>query len=352
MTVPVEEDGPFRRLRGLPAPLGAVIDQGAEALFRIAGRLPAFDPLALGLASRRRARVDALVAEVLPRLRPLVDGVLACEPEACSRYDALVAATMADLRGTTGRGAAGALFAADRRLYRDEAEWLDDPAIDREERIRLLAVLDRFNEQLGNYRAWGDTVAALVDRTRRQGPVQVCDLAAGHGGFALALQRRLGARVAVTATDVMDEYLDLGRAQAAAAGLPVRFLRQDATDLRDLRAPDGGGFDILLCTQSLHHFPPGMVARLIGQAARAAGRALCFIDAERNVLGVLLLGHLLGAYGRSQVVYHDTVTSLRRMYLAEELELCCRLAPGVPADFALRVERRSPGYAYLFGERA
>ena len=145
------------------------------------------------------------------------------------------------------------------------------------------------------------------------------------------------------ASDLKDEYLDLGREEARRRGVAVRFVRQDATNLSGL----GDSVDMFLCTQSLHHFPPGMVARMIGQAARHARFGLCFIDAERGFVPLMLLLPLMGLYGRTYAAVHDTVVSLRRMYYAEELLLLARLAPGLPAGAVVEAGRRRPGYAYV-----
>lgn len=184
----------------------------------------------------------------------------------------------------------------------------------------------------------------MVARAGRTGraPVRVHELAAGHGSFAIHLAKRYGARVEVTASDIKAEYLALGRRRAAEQGAPVHFAHQDATDLSTL-----GEVDILLCTQSLHHFPPGMVARMLGEAARAACTGALFIDGERSLLGLLLASPLLWAYGRTWPVLHDTTVSLRRMYLAEELLLFARLAPGLPDDVEVRAGRIPPGYALV-----
>lgn len=322
------------------------LDRSVEVAFHLVARLPALDPIALGLARARSTAAERIAAETRARLAPLLTAVTELDPAACARFDSEVAAALDALRQDTPAGLRGALARADRRFYRNEEEWLDDPSFPQAQRVHLLAVLDRFNEHLGNYRAWTQAIADFLDEIDAPSPARVCDLAAGHGGFAIALKERLGARVEVLATDYVEEYLDLGRDNARRRGVAVTFQQQDATDLRCLPPSD-----LLLCTQSLHHFPPGMVARMIGQAARATRHALCFIDAERNPLGVAVLGPLMALYGRSRVVVHDTVASLRRMYMAEELQLLALLAPGVPPGFRLHTERRGPGYAYLFGRR-
>jgi ubiquinone/menaquinone biosynthesis C-methylase UbiE len=148
-----------------------------------------------------------------------------------------------------------------------------------------------------------------------------------------------GDRVEVTASDIRDEYLELGRRRMRGRAERVRFALQDATDLRNL-----GDVDILLCTQSLHHFPPGMVARMVGEAARAARAGAVFVDGERSIESLLLAVPVLFAYGRTWPVVHDAVVSLRRMLSAEEMRLVAALAPGVPAHVRVEVERLPPGY--------
>ena len=205
----------------------------------------------------------------------------------------------------------------------DEKEYLDDSALDRAMRVRLLASLDSFNTIVGNYRAFFRAIEPLLVPGR---PTRVLDLAAGHGGFALEamrIARARGVALEMTATDLMPEYLSLGEEAARREGLGVRFAVQDALDLSNLRP---GEFDVVMCTQSLHHFPAAMTARIFREAARVAGRGVVLIDGCRSVVQGLL-APVFGVFRyRDRAFAHDAWISCRRFYVPEELGLVAGLA--------------------------
>jgi ubiquinone/menaquinone biosynthesis C-methylase UbiE len=323
------------------------VERGLESLLGWAGRRGGIAGTARRLLAPHWRRVAReLAGRYRQRLAPLTGPVLARDPEALTRFDGLVAEAVGALRARRPPVPLGPLGWLDRCLYRDGEEFLDDPAFPEAERVRILAVLDWMNVHLGSYGSWIEAVEDLVAEAERRGfrPAQVWDLAAGHGGFALALKERLGARVEVTASDIKEEYLALGRKAAQERGLPVRFVAQDATDLANL---EGAGIDLFLCTQSLHHFPPGMVARLLGEAVRVARIGVCFLDAERAYLPIAFMAPIFALYGRSWPMVHDLVVSLRRMYTEEELWLLAELAPGLPEGAIVDSGRRAPGFAFV-----
>jgi ubiquinone/menaquinone biosynthesis C-methylase UbiE len=284
---------------------------------------------------------ERLAAERAAQLASLSKSVVKRDPAAVVRFDSMVADAVAALRADRPRGPARLLVDIDGAFQREGEELLDDPSFPEGKRVRVLETLDRFNRDSEAYERWMRLVEPLVDRAERThgGPVRVLELAAGHGSFALAVAEHFGDRVEVTASDIRDEYLELGRRRMRGRAERVRFALQDATDLRNL-----GDVDILLCTQSLHHFPPGMVARMVGEAARAARAGAVFVDGERSIESLLLAVPVLFAYGRTWPVVHDAVVSLRRMLSAEEMRLVAALAPGVPAHVRVEVERLPPGY--------
>lgn len=286
-----------------------------------------------------------MLAETLPAVRKLAPGVLQREPAAIAAYDELVARAMSKMRAYRPRED-GWLMALDRLLYADRPELLDDPDFPEHLRVRVLDRLDKLNDLLGIYDAFVTLTVPFIDEARADSTrkVRVHDLASGHGGFALVLKERLGEAVEVVASDIKDEYLELGRAAAKLRGLDVGFVVQDALSLDDLADQN---FDILTCTQTLHHFAPGMVARMIGEAARVARKGVVFVDAERSLMALAVLGPFAALYGRSYAFFHDTVTSLRRMYYEEELALLADLAPGLPESARIETGFAFPGHAYL-----
>jgi hypothetical protein len=324
------------------------------AFARLAKRVARYDlrrldPMLTAFAPRRREAMRRVRASMEARAAAIEEAVVARDPEAASRFDALAAEAVDQMRAMDPGGAGPArpiLSAIERRLYRDAPEWLDDPSFPEDQRTEALDRLDTVNRALGSYDTFVELLMPLIEAAERAGrsPVRVHDLASGHAGFAVLLKQMLGDRVAVEASDIKPEYLEIGRARAEALGVKVDFFTEDALAMDGIRAR---GVDIVVCTQALHHFPPGMVARIIGEASRAAHVGACFIDGERSWL---LLGAFIPAatlISRSRTLVHDGIVSLRRMYYREELDLLGALAPGVPEDVRVEVGSSPPAHIYL-----
>lgn len=328
----------------MPNPLTRAIDPHLERLARLSNRIELRDPVRWRLAEHRRATMQEVASRLGPRARELEAGVVAHDARSIEAYDALVAGALHAMRGRRPKGRS-LLGALDRALYANHDELLDDPSFPERERVYVLERLDRMNELLGSYDAFVSLTMPFIERARaRDGRAKVHDLAAGHGGFALVLKGRLGDAASVTASDLKEEYLALGRRAAQKKGLDVAFVAQDALSLANLARE---GVDVLTCTQSLHHFPPGMIARMIGEASRVAREGLVFIDAERSLTAIALLAPFVVLWGRSYAFVHDSLVSLRRMYYEEELALLAALAPGLPSGARVETGFAHPGFAYL-----
>ena len=277
------------------------------------------------LADLRR---DAMAA-TLPAHRPAADAAIralaAGDARGRDQLAAVAERALLDMRrrvASAGRGRGGLVRLAATADARwgdcDEPELLDDPEL----RAGIMDTLDASNGLFGSYHHFLD---ALLPHLVADRPTRVLDLAAGHGGFTLAAAAAAEARgmpVRFTASDIKAEYLAMGEAEARRRGLDVDFVVQDALDLSNLEA---GAFDIVLCTQSLHHFPPGLVAVMFEAATRVARSAVVFIDVCRGAmpaLAVLAAGRL--RY-RNAAFVHDGWISARRAFIPQELELLARL---------------------------
>lgn len=270
---------------------------------------------ALGPRRERAGRIGARIA--------------AGEAAARDELAALAESAIREMRAEVRRRAAAAglvhrVMAAGDAAFGNcsEPEYLDDPNLDPAMRTRLMHRLDSVNEAVEGYAYFLEALRPLLvpGRTTR-----VLDLAAGHGGFALAATRmaaRLGLSLHITASDIKAEYLELGAEVARREHLDVEFAHQDALDLSNLTP---GEYDVITCTQSLHHFPAGLVAVMFEAATRAAGAGVVFIDGTRSAL----TGLALYAFGtlryRDPAFAHDAWVSSRRFFVPEELELLARL---------------------------
>jgi hypothetical protein len=329
------------------------VDPLVERLIKAGVGLELRDPIRWALAEHRREAMRDTAAAFAPQVAALEGAVIARDPAAIARYDALLDEATAQMRAH--RPDAGRLIALcaaiDQRLYKNEEELLDDPSFPEDQRARALDGLHRLNEQFGSYETFISILTPLLDaaEARSSGPIRIHDLAAGHGGFALLLKQRLGGRADLEASDLKDEYLALGRARAAALGVEVGFFVEDALAIEGARAR---GADVITCTQSIHHFTPGMVARMLGEAARAAKVGACFIDGERSFLFYGLLAVATTLSSRSYVLLHDGLVSLRRMFYEEELGLLAALAPGLPEGARIETGAMLPAHAFVRVTRA
>lgn len=330
---------------------------GRSVLERVGG-----PPLRRAHAETRERALDDVAQRWIDRADETLDGVRARDRSSIDRYDTIVARAVDELRGDAEARAvscrsARLQHAVDRLLYTNRPEWLDDPSFDATLRVRTLDRLDCLNEALGSYEAFLRVIEPLVERARASGVERptIVDLASGHAMFAVRIALSFGARegkVRVVATDLRDEYLSIGRAHARRLGLrdgAIDFVVQDALDLRDLEEKIGARADVVCCTQSVHHFPPGFVARLFAEAARAARHGAIVVDGERNPFALLLVTMMSGWIGRGSVPFlHDAVVSIRRMYTEQELALIARLAPG-ETGAGVEVKRgwAPPGFVWM-----
>jgi ubiquinone/menaquinone biosynthesis C-methylase UbiE len=306
------------------------------------------DPLRRLLGPARRRAAREVLERTRLRARELDDSIERGDPDARRRLADLAEAALDEMRERVTRGAAESgvpvQWAASVDTWwrhTDEAEYLDDPNLDQEVRVRIVSHLDAMNELLGSYRLFYARMQPLI---RPRGTTRVLDLASGHGGFALAIARaarREDVQLEVVASDIKREYLELGAERARAEGLDVEFSTQDALDLGNHAR---GAFDVVTCTQALHHFAPGQIAVMFAEAARIASRGVLFIDGTRSALTAAATW-ALGVFGyRDTAFAHDSLVSFRRFFVPEELELLGRLAPRGERARAFAV---APGHCLL-----
>lgn len=125
-------------------------------------------------------------------------------------------------------------------------------------------------------------IAELVD-AKCDRPLQLLDIAAGHGLFGIAFAQR-NPRVRVTAQD-WAPVLEVAQEHARQVGVIDRYrlLPGDAFEV-----DFGAGYDVVLLTNFLHHFDVATCERLLGRVARslkpgATAVALEFVPNEDRV---------------------------------------------------------------------
>lgn len=217
----------------------------------------------------------------------------------------------------------------DRAIRTSESEHMDDRELPENEKLLLVQALDRQNQMLHLYPRYVDILLSMLDDVVKGGEreASVLELASGSGGLALALAeevRRKNLPVSITASDIVPIFIEEGNRQAAERELPLTFQLLNAFNLPDFPA---GLFDLMVLSQSIHHFTPGQLAIMIAQSVKHTKRAFVGIDGYRSMLlagGVPLMASMQGIASFTL----DGFTSARKFYSELELDIIAEIATG------------------------
>ncbi len=217
----------------------------------------------------------------------------------------------------------------DRLMRTSESENMDDRELPETKKLELVKALDRQNEMLHLYPRYVAMLLSLLDDAANSGEpeARVLELASGSGGLAIALAeevQRKNLAVSVTGSDIVPIFIEEGNRLAAEKKLPLSFRQLNAYDLSEFSA---GSFDLMVLSQSLHHFTPGQLAVIIAQSAKYTKTAFVGIDGYRSILlagGVPLMASMQGIASFAL----DGFTSARKFYSELELDIIAEIATG------------------------
>jgi 2-polyprenyl-3-methyl-5-hydroxy-6-metoxy-1,4-benzoquinol methylase len=231
-------------------------------------------------------------------------------------------------RRARGAGTVARFGAAmDAALRTDAVEHMDEDGFPEKGKLGIALGLHMMNVASASYLRFFHVLRPILrDITARTGrPARVLELASGAGGFAFALdalarKRKLAA--SVTASDIVPLYVARGSERAQREGSGVKFQLIDALDMS---AIEDGAFDVVFIAQSVHHFSPGKLARMIAESKRVASTAFVSIDGYRS-LGMVAFVSTTAAFSFWPAMVHDAVLSVRKFYGEAELEAIARMA--------------------------
>jgi SAM-dependent methyltransferase len=217
----------------------------------------------------------------------------------------------------------------DRALRTSDNEYMDRLNLPESERLELVKALDRQNMMMQLYPRYVDILMPLINEVaeHKKSEVRVLELASGAGGLALALAEEVRHNkidVRITGSDIVPAYIEQGNLQTTKNNLPLSFRLLNAFNLQEL---DNGEFDLVVMSQSLHHFTPGQLAVIIAQCSRLMKTVFVGIDGYRSLLltgGVPLIASLQGIGSFTL----DGLTSARKFYSELELDIIAELATG------------------------
>ncbi len=228
--------------------------------------------------------------------------------------------------GETG-GLAKVGASIDAALRTDAVEHMDEAGYPEKGKLGIALGLHMMNVASASYRRFFTTLLPTLRRiaARHQRPARVLELASGAGGFAFALDalaRKNGARVEVTASDIVPLYITRGQQKAERDRVPVTFRHLDALDMS---AVADGAYDVIFIAQSVHHFSPGKLARMIAESRRVATTAFVSVDGYRS-LGMVAFVSGTAMLSLWPAMVHDSILSVRKFYGEAELEAIARMA--------------------------
>jgi SAM-dependent methyltransferase len=216
----------------------------------------------------------------------------------------------------------------DRAIRTADIEHMDDETITGSDRLESVRALDRMNRMTLSYDHQIDLLMPIIEELgNHRKKVAILELAAGSGGLAFALAEKAKEKkidIRITASDIVPDMISEGNRLAAELNLPVSFRQLNAFSLEGL---EPGSADLVLISQSLHHFTPGQLALMIAQAKMHGALAFVGIDGYRSLLltgGVPLVASLQGI-GTFTL---DGLTSARKFWSEIELDIIAGIATG------------------------
>jgi ubiquinone/menaquinone biosynthesis C-methylase UbiE len=203
-------------------------------------------------------------------------------------------------------------------------EYLDDPTINAQIAERSMGDVARSNTLFGGARA---VLAELEDLLRPDGDapprsLSLIDVGTGLGDIP-ARVRAEAARRGVTMFTVGLDTSETLTLAAHSNALPV--MRADA---RRLPIADRA-FDVVLCSQLLHHFRGEDGMTLLRELDRVARRRVIISDIRRSWLAVAGIWVASWPLRFHPVSRHDGVVSVLRGFTRDELTAAVRTAIGV-----------------------
>jgi len=182
-----------------------------------------------------------------------------------------------------------------------------------------LADIRLVNRFLGAYRVVLTNISALLRgmTSSAESPVRMLDVATGSSDIPVAIvkwARQQGIAVAITAVD--KNHLAVSVAADIARPYPeIVVMEADGFSLPYKDA----SFDIVLCSQTLHHFNEADAVKILREINRVAAFGYFIMDRRRSRFAWLLISALTRIFSRNRLTRHDGPMSMLRSYTVAEL---------------------------------
>ena len=146
-------------------------------------------------------------------------------------------------------------------------ELMDDPQLGPAEHVHALRGLRRINVWTGNASLVWRPIWQLA-QAQRDRPFRVLDIATGSADIPIALAKRAakcGIELEIDACDISEQALAFAETAAASGTARPRLFQHDILQL-DIPQP----YDVVMCSQFLHHLTEAQAAGVLARMAAAA----------------------------------------------------------------------------------
>lgn len=197
-------------------------------------------------------------------------------------------------------------------------ELMDDPDLDRAAHFRALAGLQRINRWTHNASLAWRQVERLA-KQRGLDRIRVLDIATGAADIPIKLLSRAeaaGLTLDIEACDISKEALELAEANCDRVDASIRLLTLDV-----LNEPITAEYDVVLCSQFLHHLTDRQTEGVLGKMATAATYRVIVVDLVRSQLNWWQVWLATRVLSRSSVVHFDGPQSVRAAFTVKEMKM-------------------------------
>jgi 2-polyprenyl-3-methyl-5-hydroxy-6-metoxy-1,4-benzoquinol methylase len=196
-------------------------------------------------------------------------------------------------------------------------ELMDDLALDSSEHFQALRGLQRINRWTQNASlAW----RPLKDLARQLGKssLRVLDIATGGADIPIQLwqrAQRVGLELQMDATDVSSQALEFAAGNCKRAGAPLILHELDV-----LKHSINERYDVVMCSQFLHHLTGEQAELVLGKMKTAATHRVLAVDLVRSKVNWLQVWFATRMLSRSKIVHFDGPQSIRASFTIEEMK--------------------------------
>ena len=212
----------------------------------------------------------------------------------------------------------------DRVVYKDEQEYLENPDLPMELRLKLVEDLSRLWDKSGYHKILVGELAALINNARNADaigkPIAILDIGFGGGGLIRAIYHwsmRKKIPVHLSGLDLSKDFVQLIQEKLNFEEIPAKLFQANACDLKGFQ---DNSVDFVISSAMLHHIRNAdQVASFFREVHRIARIGWLIVDLDRRFWGPLFNIITSTFFITPMPLIRDGIKSFRRAYKTSEI---------------------------------